>query len=89
MDESTEIIKSVLPYVGGAGVVILCLALLFKDSIKVFLEKDSENKVLLKEHEARINRLEENIQVLPAIQSELKSIRDSLNQILAHILTSK
>lgn len=89
MDESTEIIKSVLPYVGGAGVVILCLALLFKDSIKVFLEKDSESKVLLKEHEARINRLEENIQVLPAIQSELKSIRDSLNQILAHILTSK
>lgn len=89
MDESTEIIKSVLPYVGGAGVVILCLALLFKDSIRVFLEKDSENKVLLKEHEARINRLEENIQVLPAIQSELKSIRDSLNQILAHILTSK
>ena len=89
----TELIKDIMPYVGGFGAVILALAILFKDSIRVFLEKDSTCKVTLKAHERaleshneRLNQVEKNVAVLPAIQTELGHIRNTLDTILAHLL---
>lgn len=89
----TEVLQQVLPYVGGCGAVILVLAFMFKNSIKVFLEKDSTCKVTLKAHEKtleshneRLNQVEKNVAVLPAIQTELGHIRNTLDTILSHML---
>lgn len=89
----TELLKDILPYVGGCGAVVLCLAIMFKDSIRIWLEKDSTCKVTLKAHEraleshnARLNQVEKNVAVLPAIQSELGRIRNTLDTILSHLL---
>ena len=89
----SEVLQQVLPYVGGAGAVIIVLALMFKNSIKVFLEKDSTCKVTLKAHEKtleshneRLNQVEKNVAVLPAIQTELGHIRTTLDNILMHLI---
>lgn len=88
-----DVIKDVLPYVGGFGAVVLLLALMFKDSIKIWLEKDSTVKVTVKAHEKtleshneRLNQVEKNVAVLPAIQEELGHIRSTLDTILSHLL---
>ena len=88
-----EVLQQVLPYVGGAGAVILILAIMFKNSIKVFLEKDSTCRVTLKSHEKtlqshneRLNQVEKNVAVLPMINQELGHIRTTLDTILSHML---
>lgn len=89
----TEILQEILPYVGGFGAVVIVLAILFKDSIKIWLEKDSTCKVTLRAHEKtleshneRLNQVEKNVAVLPAIQTELGHIRNTLDTILTHLL---
>lgn len=91
--EVLNFLTSAMPYIGGLGVVTIVLALLFKDSIRVFLEKDSTCKVTLKAHEKtleshneRLNQVERNVAVLPAIQEELGHIRSTLDTILTHLL---
>ena len=92
----TEVLKflnSALPYMGGLGAVVILLAIMFRDSIKIFLEKDSTCKVTLRSHEKtleshnqRLSEVEKNVAVLPAIQIELGHIRTTLDTILNHMI---
>lgn len=88
-----EVLKEFLPYLGGFGAVVLALAILFKDSIRIWLEKDSTMHVTLKSHEKtleshneRLNAVEKNVAVLPAIQEEVGHIRNTLDAILTHMI---
>lgn len=93
--EYIEVLKDVGPYVGTFGCVIIILAIMFKNSIKVFLEKDSTSKITLKVHEKiledhreRIVQCEKAVAVLPMIQDELKAIRECLDKLTIHVLSN-
>lgn len=88
-----DIIKEVLPYIGGFGGAVVLLAILFKDGINVWLRKDSTMHVTLKAHEKtleshneRLNAVEKNVAVLPAIQEEVGHIRTTLDAILTRLI---
>ena len=90
-----EILQQVLPYVGGLGAVILVLALMFKQEIKIWLTTGRTCQVTLKVHEKvledhrdRIAQCEKAVAILPMIQEELKAIRDCLDKLTIHVLSN-
>lgn len=93
--EYVDIIKQVGPVVGGFGAVCIVFMVMFKRSIKIFLEKDATVKVTVKAHEKtleshneRIGSVEKSIAVLPVISQELGHIRDTLDRVLVAMLNN-
>lgn len=76
-----DIIKEVLPYIGGFGGAVVLLAILFKDGINVWLRKDSGLKFMIQDHERRLTNMEKDIHTLPAIQATLDVLKDEIKGI--------
>lgn len=93
--EYVDIIKQIGPIVGGFGAVCIVFMVMFKRSIKIWLEKDSSCRVTLKSHEKtlqshneRLSQVEKSIAVLPVISQELGHIRDTLDRVLVAMLNN-